>query len=172
MVKDQIESVLSPLVGLPLWNSGRSANLQWFDFGSKISAITDSKGNEDRVGEFILDVQCAWHITSPTGIEVGSRDLLYPSDDDPYMNLEDFEWDHPGKNRCDERIQRLLDAHTKNQLVVLTISADNYGGIRIDFNQGYKLELFLDDLVGGEYWRFYDPVNKTPHFVFSESFRA
>lgn len=60
-----IEAALAPLVGLPLWASGRAGDLQWFQFGAKHAVVAQSgsaKGTERTVGDYALHVQCAWRI--------------------------------------------------------------------------------------------------------------
>jgi hypothetical protein len=73
----QIEAALSPLIGLPLWESHRAANLQMFDFGqarTRTIQLGPRKGTLAEVREYSLHIQCAWRARGPEGIVVGSND--------------------------------------------------------------------------------------------------
>ena len=50
-------------------------------------------------------------------------------------------------------------------MIVLGLDADDVGGLRIYFSNGYKLELFPDDSLGEEFWRFFQLDSETRHFV-------
>ena len=106
-MRERILEALGPLVGKPLWASGRAADMQTFQFGAR-RPRTNRRGEPVEVGEWALHVQCAWHISGPEGVVVGSRDLYYPPGDDPYDEPPDFDWDRPGANRRDERADRFF----------------------------------------------------------------
>ena len=164
-MKERIEQIVDVLIGLPLWNAGRSADLEWFDFGSKLTEVPTQNGGTTVVGEFVLDTECAWHIGGPNGIVVASRDRFYPAGDDPYKDLNGFEWDKQGANRCDERMNRLLEERRDSPLIVESIEANNWGGIRLILSEGYILEIFPDDSLDSEYWRFFEPSSRNKHVV-------
>jgi hypothetical protein len=164
-LKEIIEQTLKVLLGLPLWNAGRSANLGWFDFGSRLIELPIRNGGTTLVGEYVIDTECAWHIIGPEGIIVASRDRLYPAGEDPYKDLLEFEWDKQGANRCDERMNMLLEDRRDSPMVVESIEADRWGGIKLTFSEGYNLEIFPDDSLDGEYWRFFEPSTSNKHFV-------
>src|SRR5215813_2282460 len=77
-IKNEIELAVAPLKGVPLWDSGRAADLEWFVFGER-RTVKDSHDNPKEVGEYSLHVQCAWRITQADRGLVGSRDLYYPA---------------------------------------------------------------------------------------------
>ena len=164
-MKDKIEQILNVLIGLSLRNAGRSADLEWFEFGSTHSELPIDSDGAAPVGEYVLDTECAWHIAGPNGIVVASRDRLYPAGDDPYKDLIGFEWDKPGVNRCDERIKQLFQERKDLPLIVETIEANNIGGLRVNLSTGYVLEIFPDDSLDSEYWRFFEPSKNNKHFV-------
>ena len=90
-MKQQIQTALDVLIGQSLWSSGRAADLEWFEFGSRVT-VKDSRGETKQVGEYALHVQCAWRIRCNGKVVVASRDLYYP----PEENEEgpaDFNWD-------------------------------------------------------------------------------
>src|SRR5512138_3471413 len=105
-MKNRIEEALRVLVGLPMWSAGRAGNLEWFEFGARRIVIEQHgkhRGEQKEVGEYALHVQCTWRITHQNGIVVGSHDRYYPRGERPFQDSQDFEWDQPGANRCDER---------------------------------------------------------------------
>lgn len=166
-MKEQIEQTLKAVVGMPLWSIGRVVSLEWFHFGAQCRTLPDKNGNTELVGEYILHVECAWRITGPDGIVAGSRDRLYPAGSDPYKDLENFEWDKPGVNRCDERIALFLEKRANDPLVVEAVQADLVGSLHLVLSDGYALEVFPDDSIGGEYWRFFQSSTDAKHFVFT-----
>ena len=164
-MKELIEKTLSVLIGLPLWNAGRSADAVWFDFGTNLTTISTRSGGTDLVGEFVIDTECAWHIAGSKGIVVASRDRLYPAGEDPYKDLMDFDWDKPGTNRCDERLKWFIDEHKSSPLVVDALEANRWGGLKLGISGDYILEIFPDDSLDSEYWRFFEPHSTKKHFV-------
>lgn len=164
-MKEEVEKTLRVLIGLPLRDSGRSADLQWFDFGSNLTTVSTRNGETKTVGEYVIDTECAWHIAGPNGIIVGSRDRLYPAGEDPYKDLLEFDWDKTGANRCDEKIKKLFEERKNKPLFVQSLEANNWGGVKINLSENYTFEIFPDDSLGGEYWRFYEPSKSSRHFV-------
>jgi hypothetical protein len=104
-MREQIQKVLSPLVGMPLWSSGRAADLEWFHFGQRRTVT--ARGRAKEVGEYALHVQCGWRIRHGDQVVVGGRDLYYPAEDSR-VPVEDFDWDVKGANRRDKRIAELF----------------------------------------------------------------
>jgi hypothetical protein len=156
----QIDRCLGVLLGLPLWASNRACDLQSFQFGARC-VLPDRRGENREVGEFALHIQCAWRIRSSSGIIVGSRDQYYPRMD--AETTESFNWDIPGNNLCDERVDAFVLNHCP--LIVKTICSDNAGGFTLSLDGGFYLEVFPDDSLQGEYWRFFVPGSDQPHAV-------
>lgn len=126
-MKAAIEQALSVLLGLPLWDSGRAAGLQWFHLGDR-REVTDARGRARIVGAYALHVQCAWHLAGPAGIVVASDDRYVAARDAPFDRGDEWAWDRPGANRCDERMTAFFAA----------FAGDNVGGMRLSLS---------DDLV-------------------------
>jgi len=165
-MENRIEQALSVLVGLPLWDSGRAADLQWFHFGKSRTVIT-RKGTSKEVGDYALHVQCAWRILASDSIVVGSSDLYYPPGN-PRDRPDDFDWEVPEGNRRDQRIRLFMQEHAAQPLVVTSVEADKVGSIRLSLTHGYSMEVFPDDSVNDEYsehWRLFQPSTETEHFV-------
>lgn len=167
MIKEIIEHSLRPIIGMPLWSIGRAGNLEWFAFGVHRHVVNNATkdGNPKIVSDYALHVQCSWRILDLEGIFVASRDRFYPAGDDPYKDLEEFEWDIPGVNRCDERVSKLLQEWATYPMIVNAVDVDFVGGLKITFNNGYKLDVFPDLSVEAEYWRFFKPYVDEEHFV-------
>ncbi len=163
MIKQQIEAELRVLVGQPLTDIGR-ATLQWFAFGQP-HTIIDQQGYPQEVSAYALCVQCPWRIIGPYGIVVGSGDLNYAAGDDPYADVPSWRLMRQGENRCDERTRMFL-YHTRQQpLTVEDVLADDVGSLKIHFNAGYTLEVFPNDTLEEEYWRFLRPDKDERHFL-------
>jgi hypothetical protein len=167
MLKQEIEEALQQLVGLPIWGSTRAGGLQGFQFGAKHIVPVIKRGVEagtKTVGDFALHVQCAWRITGPEGIVVGSKDVSYPKGD-PFEEPTGFECDKVGSNRRDEKIENWMVQHQAAPLKVVAVTADSVGGAVLTLAEGYALELFPNDTLPIERWRLFDPHSIASHFV-------
>ena len=166
-MEKSISDHLNLLLGLPLWDAGRTVSLFWFEFGKKITKDTNRKGKTILLGEYIIDTESAWHIRGKEGIIVASADRFYAGGKDPYKGLEDIDWeDKPGENRCDERLEKFIKKHKKSPLVVASAEANKWGGLIINLSGGYVIEIFKQNTVNNEYWRMFESVSKgKKHFV-------
>lgn len=163
-IRNQVTLALGVLVNLPIQSAGRTGNLFWIHFGSTY-VVDDRKGTLCDVGEFALHIQCAWRIVQDESIFVGSGDLFYPAGD-PFDDRDDFEWDRPGANRCDERIEQLIEHARIDPPVVESLSVDSTGGFRLVFGR-HALEAIPDTSVIDEHWRLFRPIFEDRHLVFS-----
>lgn len=163
-MKGLIEEKLNVLIGQPLIDIGRASNLLWLSFGKRVVVI-DRKGNEIQKGKYALNVQCAWRLTQNSHIIVASKDVYLPKIG---LDYDSFDWEEYGSNRFDERISNFKPMITKINLSVLNITVDDIGGVIIDLESGVKFELFPDDSLEDEFWRFIINGNKSEHFVFVE----
>lgn len=157
-----MENALKVLIGLPLWSSGRAADLEWFQFGQRRS-VKDHRGNTKEVGEYALHLQCAWRIRQGDQVIVGSRDLYYPADE-IQDRPEDFDWDVIGGNRRDRKIEALFQSETR-QFWVREVTVGDAGSFTISLDDGYALEAFPDDSSADEHWRIFKPYSEEAHFV-------
>lgn len=160
-MKETIENQLKALLGLPFWDAGRTVSLFWFDFGKRISKDLNRKGESLFLGQFTIDTESAWHIRGRKGIVVGSSDRFYAGGRNPYKGLEDIDWeDKPGENRCDERLEKFIKQHKKIPLVVVSVEANDWGGLIINLSDGFVIEIFQHNTIGDEYWRMFESVKK------------
>jgi len=165
-VKAEIERALVPLVGLPVWDAGRAGAMLWLQLGDRRIRPADQRGARV-VGEYALHVSCAWRLAGPDGILVASGDLFTPADAD--ADPDTFEWDVIGANWCDVRLRAFIEATAESPLAVVSISADEMGGVRIELAEGIALEVFPDssnaEHVETEFWRLLQPGLPSPHVV-------
>jgi hypothetical protein len=164
-LKEQIERHLQQLTELRLSKTTRAANMECLKFGHLLE--TNNAGQQIEIGEFALHLQCPWRFTNNTKILVGSFDLYEPADENAEYD-EDFDWDKSNVNLRDVKLQQLIE--TQN-LSVISIIADNFGGFDLTFNNNIKLSVFPADSKISEYselWRLLNnkSTNKE-HFVIS-----
>ena len=62
------------LIGEPLSEIGRAANMLWMGFGKDVKT-TNLKGQERTVSEYALHVQCAWRMIYKKEIIIGNNDF-------------------------------------------------------------------------------------------------
>lgn len=162
-MKDEIERSLSALVGLPLWGSGRAADMEMFAFGER-RVVPDRRGEPVEVGQYALHVQCAWRLVEADRIVVASRDYFY-SAGNPDVEPPDFDHDQPGANRRDERIKAFFSHCGEDLPVVQRVEADRVGSLRIAMSRDVTLDVFPNGSLEDEYWRFFTPRSNASHFV-------
>jgi hypothetical protein len=138
--------------------------MQCFGFGARHPIVND-RGEQTEVADYALHVGCGWRIVGPTGIVVGRRDLFYPAGDDPYKDLDTFDYDGPAPNRRSVRLASLLQERESAPLVVEGCSADDVGGFRLTLTGGFVLEVWPDDSLDDERWRLFPSCSDAPHFV-------
>lgn len=167
-MREEIEKRLSVLIGLPLLDAGRAADLEWFHFG-KPNPTIDYKGNPKVVGDWALHIQCAWRIVNEDRVFVAARDVYFPPDGS-INSPDDFDWDVRNGNWRDVQMKLFLDEYNPQELIVTSVQAGKFGSVYINFTEGIALEIFPDDSIVDEYcehWRFFRPATDEPHFVFS-----
>jgi len=166
-IQQQVESVIAPLVGMPLWDAGRAADLSWLAFGQR-QTIKDFRGKPREAGEYALHVQCAWRFVLGEKVVAGNRDLYYPRGyKDPKEEIpKGFDWDVQGANRCDEMLAELF-ADGAKQFVVQRVNAGPAGELALLLEGGLTLQIFPNDSLDGEHWRLFRPGSDEPHWVFT-----
>ena len=163
-IKDDIETKLGILIGQPLIDLGRAGNLLWVAFGEKIDTL-DWKGIPIEKCKYYLNIQCSWRLTKGDSIIVASRDIYMPRTG---IYDKNFEWDEIGANRFDERASMFKKDFLSN-LKVSEIHADCFGGCKISLDFGIEIEIFPDDSLVEEFWRFIMFDNSSnSHFVVFE----
>jgi hypothetical protein len=160
-VKERIEQAVAVLVGLPLVDYGRAADMMMFGFGDLVHAV-NYRGESIERAEYRLHVQCHWRIADAKGIVVGARDLYYPADE--AVDVKDFNWD-TSESRLVRRMSEFWSEHAQSPLAVQSVDCDGLGGLRLHLTGGFTLELFPDDSLPDENWRLFRSGDQSKHFV-------
>ena len=151
-LKDIVERVLAPLLGLRLWGLDRESDLLTVQLGEQREVDGRARG------EYALQIACAWRISGPTSILAGSGDLFTPAD--PEADLESFDWDVTGASWWDARM-REISLLLASGVSVTTFLADSYGGVRLVCTGGLELEIFPNSSpaphIETEFWRLMRP---------------
>jgi len=176
ILKKEIEEKLSHLYKKRFNYMGRAASLLWLGFGDMVERV-DRKNNKSMVAYYSLHVQCPWRLSSKNEIIVGSQDYYYPNQkwlkDKGFSDIdakwEDvFEWDKIGSNIFDEKAQIISEQAENNPIFVEKIEADNLGGVKLSLSNGFVFEIFPNDSLKEESWRFFTQNPDEPHYVVFE----
>jgi len=162
-IKNDIENRLSCLINQPLSSFGRAGNLLWAGFGDKlIKKSIVYKEISNLVSRYSLNVSCAWRLLHSGEIFTADYDFYVTKDNT-------INWDIVGNNRFDERRDLLLESIESKKICVRKIESDFIGGVKIFFDEEFILEIFPNDSLREEYWRFFERVpnegDDNPHFV-------
>jgi hypothetical protein len=161
---DRITDELQVLVGKPVSDCWRVANMQVFGFGP-LHKYLNRKGVEVEGTDLRLHVQCRWRLVDAEGIIFGSNDLLRPADES--VSLESFDWDKDA-SVLDVVQQMWLAERRAAPLDVVSASGDIYGGFRIGLARHVVLEAFpcgCDRGEPSEHWRLLGHRAGGHHFV-------
>ena len=147
-LKEIVERVLAPLVGLRMWGLDRDADVLIVQFGER------QEVDGAAVGAYTLRIACAWRVAGPTAVLVASGDLFTPADEN--ADLESFDWDVRGASWWDVRMEDVARS-LKQRVAITTFLADSYGGVRLVATGGIELEIFPNSSpsphVDTEFWR-------------------
>jgi len=140
-VKIEIEEKLQLLVGKQLSRSTRAADMECMKFGI---LNKEFEGELLNIGEYGLHLQSPWRIVRNDKIVIGSMDLS---------------WEVRGGRNLRDLNMKIL---TTKSLTVTSISADNFGGFTLHFENNVVLEVIpclSSKSEHAEYWRLLDNVN-------------
>jgi hypothetical protein len=163
-LKEIVERVIAPLVGLRMRALAREADILVVHFGSTQPADTTSSAG------YTLRIASAWRIAGPTEILAASGDLFAPADSD--ADLETFDWDVTGASWWDVRMGEVAQL-LERDVVVCTFLTDSYGGVRLVCTGGLELEIFPNSSpsphVETEFWRLVRRGQTEEHVVVGTS---
>ncbi|SCB60033.1 hypothetical protein GA0061105_10983 [Rhizobium aethiopicum] len=158
-----LQDGLQVLVGLPLSIVRNAADMKVLHFGT----IRPPRSGRGTVGEYALHIQCPWRIVSESVVITGTSDRFVTlqggagwNDDVPQSQNLQFIRIAALLKGFDEATKSFIN--TTEQLVVMTASADTYGGADLALSGGYRLQIFPDGSLE-EDWRFIQ--NEGRHFV-------
>lgn len=150
--QDFLQNSLQVLVGLPLSIARDAANMKVFHFG----AIRRS--GRGTAGTHALHIQCPWRIVTENAVVTGRSDRFV----EPQEGMEIEDEDHQSGTLERVRLSALLKGYdistqsflnATDQLVVVSVTSDKYGGADISLTGGYRLQIFPDCSLE-EDWRF------------------
>jgi hypothetical protein len=148
-MKTLSQIAMSHLVGKKLTNAHRAADMLCFGFGEHVEVEIPFRGMR-KAAEIALNVKCPWRVQRPNEIIVASDDMYYSASDTPVP--EDFQWDIPGTNRCDRKLEMFFRRYSPC-LKVESIDADEWGGLILHFKRMIDLVIFPDTTGDEEHWR-------------------
>ncbi len=164
ILADRITVELQVLIGEPMSDCWRAADMQIFEFGPMHKFI-NREGEEVEHSDLSLHVQCPWRIVDAVQIMFGYDDLHRPADKN--TSLDDFDWDKD--DSVLDVVQRNWFAKRRTApLHVVNVTGDIYGGFRITLEQDVVLEALPCDSRRGEYsehWRLLGHRSDGSHFV-------
>lgn len=131
---------------------GRASDLLWVHFGEMRRVSTYKKGWKF-VGEYALHLQCPWRLTQREKLVTGRGDI--------------FERRGEAKSVLfDSRVRKV--PLRRLRLIVAAVEADAFGGFRLGFSRGWRLEAFPMESMrspDSEWWRMFIPSGDSRHFV-------
>jgi hypothetical protein len=161
---ERITAELWVLVGEPISDCWRAANMQVFEFGPA-KKYRNRKGDEVEGSDLKLHVQCPWRMVDGSQILFARDDLLRAANQD--IPIDEFDWDKDD-SVLDIVQRQWFEDHRAAPLKVVHVAGDQYGGCQIRLEGGMLLELFPCDSDRGEYsehWRLLDDRRDSYHFV-------
>ena len=165
-MRSSIERALCELVGEPLRYVSRAANMPTVGFGLAHLVPDNRKGGLRAVATWRLHVGCACRLVGRNGIVAGWGDIFFAAGDDPHAHRFNDAWDYSqlGANRWDECTAAWYAGFGGRPPVVEDVEADGLGGCRLRLSGGWIIELWPDDSLPDEYWRFFR-FDAEEHFV-------
>ncbi|MCL2353902.1 MAG: hypothetical protein FWC69_04660 [Defluviitaleaceae bacterium] len=184
-----IKKALSKLVGQSLRDAYRFAGASiHFGFGDMLEDdcfYKDESGKlaRDESGKLLrrkslrpkyaLRNECAMRVTCGNEILFAKADIFLPNtklmkkaniENDGIFDWKAFDWDVVGDNYFDEMIEKYI-GDDPFEFVVKKIDVSKFGDLKISFENGFVLELFVDGSGGEESWRFFDVFSEERHLV-------
>lgn len=154
-----LEHCLQALVGLPLSIVRNAAGMKVLHFGD----VRPHPTGRGTIGAYALHIQCPWRLVDDKMIVTGTSDrFVAPAEDTDVYD------DPRSGNRQLVKIASLLkgyDAETQSfvndteELVVMSVSADKYGGADLLLSGNYRLQIFPDGSLD-EDWRFIETAGR------------
>ncbi|MDR1570619.1 MAG: hypothetical protein LBS72_09055 [Oscillospiraceae bacterium] len=178
MKKDQIREIndkLQVVVDQPLRAIFRWADMLGLEFGNIIEKESFGKKEDGtrgcfihKAGEYALHIQTFYRLVSGNAILLAKNDLYQPSNkarSAESFDRADFDCELLGNNRLDEIMYEL--AGNLDGFVVKSVSVNNFGDLRIRFNNAALLQVIADTSDAFECWRFFRHGDESDHLVVS-----
>jgi hypothetical protein len=165
-ISKQITAELAILIGQPLSECGRAADMHFFGFGP-LQRSTNRQGEEIESSQIRLHIQSRWRLVGPAGILFGRDDLHRPADE--ALAESEFDWDQH-ESVLDAKQRNWVSEHSESPPKVVGVSGNRYGDLRIELEFGFALETFCCDSNRSDYseqWRLFGHRADGSHFVVS-----
>ena len=150
---DSSEAHLAGLIGAHLTGLGRAASLQHFTFRLP--------GGSEKY----LHTEVPWRLTDNSGILAGRADYWRAATAETVE--EDLDAGELGATLRDVRNETLREHVVADNPVVTGAAVDRFGGLTLEFSNGWRLEVFPDASRAAhdqwEYWRLFQ--RRPPHYV-------
>ena len=157
-----IKNRLSALLNMPLNYIMRCGGMGDFGFGEDV-LFTNFRGETRLVSKYGLHLQCAFRLVDSKNILLANLDMYTNNSKTEWT--EDFAWDICGANYYDEQTEKLMIEVSKKNIIVTKIEANLYGDLKIEFSNGWILDVFVNESSDEECWRFLKMDNDSPHLV-------
>jgi hypothetical protein len=154
-LRKEIESATAVLVHEALWSCRRTVDLFSFQFGDRKPTHT-FRGDEVKVGNHAINVQCAWRITKSEVVVVGAADVYFPPSSYPDNAEKKFDWKRE-RTRADEKLEALFE-NERRQFRVLQIQVGTAGSLHILMEDDLTLDIMPDESSDDEHWRLLVPI--------------
>jgi len=150
MISEKALEYIKLLIGEPLYGICREADMGDIGFGMPIT-VKNHRGVERIKSSFALHLQCPFRIVSKDKIIFTAYDIYldYSGEWMPEMS-----WDVLGKNLYDKRTKEWFESNPS--LKVENVEMSMQGDLKVIFNNGDKLEVFVNHSTDDECWRFFE----------------
>jgi hypothetical protein len=155
--------VLETLVGEPLLELGRAADMMWMGFGDVVLAPTRVDPDR-RLARHRLHVSCPLRLDSAAAVLVASSDI-YRRPCEPHSSARFADWDKPGANLFDALVATYWRANEPGSVRVDRISADSFGGLELRLSGDQVIRIFPSRSGADEHWRYFQINSDHDHFV-------
>jgi|LakMenE18May11ns_1017448.scaffolds.fasta_scaffold9656620_1 hypothetical protein len=144
---EQIQQDLNRLINLPLWDSWRLLDVQYFDLGNRILHNHKNGGSSEH-GELSLRITTTWRIVHDNQVLVGSLDRQLPD--------WNFHEDSERHRLLDARMRSWLNSCSTNPRTVTEVMVEPLGGATLFLSDSSCLQIF-PARSEGELWRLLFP---------------
>lgn len=136
----EIERTLGVLKSVRLFKLWNVYATRFFYFASPGRDVADD-------GDYRLSIECPWRFERHGRILVGSEDYWLKADgnEDPDWSPTEAQSGHLDDQRLEEIMGETKNGSifaSKAALIVQAVQADDVGGFRLNFSNGYRLSVF------------------------------
>ena len=171
---DFIQEKLNILLGQPLRSICRGGGSIFIGFGEPVEKDSayfteDGKATVRKTmsDKYALHIECGSRFICGDEIIFAKRDMFLPStsiENQPAFDWDTFEWDARGNNLFDEKANHYLGDKSFD-FIVKRIIPNQWGDLKICFENDFVLEIFSDVSENEECWRFFAVNSTDDHLV-------